>query len=104
MKITKRQLRKIIRETVNESQWQDNIDSHMRDVDTTRAYMAWIEENGHDSPADSSALAAFAIEADLEPIQIVDLANFYKLGFDDVLLQMKDQARQWKVNPGRWTK
>ena len=31
MKITKRHLRRIIREAVNESQWQDNIDSYMEE-------------------------------------------------------------------------
>ena len=78
MKITKRQLRKLIRE------------SHPRAVvdDAMVDYEMWVEEKGHVTTGSSSVMATYILDKGIEDDHELHqtLADAFKLDHDDVTL------------------
>jgi hypothetical protein len=86
MKITKRQLRKLVLEYT-----RDPMERYYASV--VEDYESWVKEMGHITPSASSVLATYLIdqgfESDAERISI--LASGYKIDKTDIVLELKRQ-------------
>ena len=92
MKITKRQLRKLIRE------------SHPRAVvdDAMVDYEMWVEEKGHVTTGSSSVMATYILDKGIEDDHELHqtLADAFKLDHDDVMRDLKRQQEERSINMG----
>ena len=99
MKITKRRLRRIIKEYVATlpagayEQWDSLADQ----------YEAWVEEHGHITPSASSVMASFFIDKDMYDYGagIQELAKQYGMERVEVKGEIIRQMRERNINRGR---
>jgi hypothetical protein len=86
MKITKRQLRRIIKEEINPQGYTEE-NMHYDD------YVSWAKKNGHVTPASSSVLATYVVDSGLDEPAWLSIAS--DVGIDALDVRM-DIARQQK--------
>ena len=98
MRISKRQLRRIIKEYVatiparSFEEWDSLADE----------YEAWVEEHGHITPSASSVMASFFIDKDMydHGAGIQELADHYGIERVEVKGEIIRQMRERNINKG----
>ena len=100
MKITRRQLRRIIREAIDPRELEEPLGGYVGDALTgdpdyayppMTDYQEWVEENGHITPAASSVLASYVIDVGLNYDVMKQLAR--EIGMDPLDVE-QDMRRQ----------
>ena len=88
MKITKRQLRKIIKEAIAD------------DSGEVTDYLDWVRDHGHITPAASSVMASYFIDKGVEDDHELHqrLSSAIGLKHDDVMREMDRQSDELKLS------
>tara|TARA_R110000851_G_scaffold323317_1_gene489894 strand:- start:242 stop:658 length:417 start_codon:yes stop_codon:yes gene_type:complete len=103
MKITKRQLRKIIKEE-RAKLLHENLGGHSQPPGgiggISRAliddYNSWVSENGHVTPAASSVMASYFVERGIEEDHNAHqvMADFFGLSHEDIMRDIRRQQSE----------
>jgi len=104
-KVTKRQLRRIIKEASSDD-WANRrnrwakFKHHM--AREPQLYLDWVEKSGHASPASSSVMATYFLEMGLENEHKIHkkLASEIGLDHEDVMRDLKIQQSERSINMG----
>ena len=110
MKITKRQLRRIIKEAISDltygsqryytdagpSKWQPGSEKRAmsREIPYRDKYFAWVRKNGHATPMSSSVLASYVIDANISNEEMRKIAAQISVGPRDVEREIKLQGAE----------
>ena len=96
MKVSKRQLRRIIREEKRKLSEYTRDPMERSYAATVEDYEAWVQEMGHITPAASSVLATYLIDQELEQDaeRTGILTSEYKMDKTDVARELKRQAAE----------
>jgi len=103
MKITKRQLRRIIRESISDPFLDHDPDYDHDDPFEDRVpaeiheYHDFLEEYGHITPYASSVMASFILDRGYGDDVIDVLADYYSLDSDDVLRDIRRQKSERRI-------
>ena len=101
MKITEKQLRRLIREQMMKPRLRE---SHPRAVvdDAMVDYEMWVEEKGHITASSSSVMATYILDKGIEDDHELHkvLADAFKIGHDDVMREVKIQQEERSINMG----
>lgn len=103
MKITKRQLRRIIREAIDPRELEEPPGGYVGDALTRDPryayqpladYQEWVEENGHITPASSSVMASYVIAKGINYDVTKQLALELRIDPTDVEQDMRRQLKE----------
>ena len=111
MKITRRQLRRIIREAIDPREleepvggWVGNALTNDPDYANPLAdYKEWVKRKGHITPASSSVMATYFIENGMTDDHDVHelLANEMGISHEDVMREISHQEDEYQYAAGR---